>query len=122
MKIFTRKYPVGLALSGGAARGIAHLGVFRALNEKKIGVGIISGSSAGALAGAFFAEGFAPEEILSIISGKKFYDLVSFTSPRKGFFRVEGLKKILESHLKTRTSPLRLSFVQLISAREGLNT
>jgi NTE family protein len=101
MKLFSRKYSTGLALSGGAARGIAHLGVFQALNEKKIEVGIISGSSAGALAGAFFAEGFAPEEILSIISRKKFYELVSFASPRKGFFRVEGLKKILESHLKT---------------------
>ena len=59
-----RKYKYGLVMSGGAARGFAHLGVIKALQEKNIAPGIISGASAGALVAAFYADGFQPEEIL----------------------------------------------------------
>ena len=64
-----KKYDVGLVLSGGAARGLAHLGVLKALEEKGLKPGIISGVSAGAIAGAFYCDGFAPEEILNIYTG-----------------------------------------------------
>ena len=58
---------VGLALSGGAARGIAHLGVLKALDEIGIKINIISGVSSGAIAGVFYAAGFSPDEILKLI-------------------------------------------------------
>jgi NTE family protein len=49
-----KKYNIGLVLSGGGARGFAHLGVLQALNEAGIFPDIISGTSAGALAGVLY--------------------------------------------------------------------
>ncbi|MDR2628028.1 MAG: patatin-like phospholipase family protein, partial [Dysgonamonadaceae bacterium] len=62
--LFNRKpYSVGLALSGGGAKGFAHIGVFRALEEFGIRPDIIAGTSAGALMGALFADGYPAGEI-----------------------------------------------------------
>ena len=58
---------IGLALSGGGIRGVAHLGVMQALTDKGIKFSHISGTSAGAIAAAFFAQGYAPKETLNII-------------------------------------------------------
>jgi len=102
MKIFQKKFRTGLVLSGGAVRGIAHLGVLQALIEHKISINIISGASAGALAGALFSEGYSPFEILDIFSKKKFYEFVRISFPRSGFLKVDGLKKLLNKHLKTK--------------------
>lgn len=101
MKFFQKKFRTGIVLSGGAVRGIAHLGILQALVERNIRIDIISGTSAGALAGAFFSEGFSPAEILEIFSKKKLYDLVRISIPRSGLFKVEGLKKLLKKYLKT---------------------
>ena len=54
---FTKKYSVGFALSGGFIKGFAHLGAMQALLEHDIKPDILSGVSAGALAGAFYADG-----------------------------------------------------------------
>ena len=56
-----KKHNIGLVLSGGAARGFAHLGVLKALEEFGMKPDIISGVSAGAIAGALYADGFKPE-------------------------------------------------------------
>ena len=58
---------IGLVLSGGGARGIAHLGILKALQEKKVKISGISGCSAGAIVGAMFAAGYSPEHILEIV-------------------------------------------------------
>ena len=58
---------VGLVLSGGGARGIAHLGVLKALQEKKIKISGISGCSAGSIVGAMFAAGYSPDHIFEIV-------------------------------------------------------
>ena len=58
---------VGLVLSGGGARGIAHIGVIKALLEQGVQIDRISGTSAGAIVGALFAHGYPPDEILKII-------------------------------------------------------
>ena len=57
---------MGLALSGGAARGIAHVGVLRTLLQQSIPVDYVAGTSAGALVGAAFAAGMSIEEIEEI--------------------------------------------------------
>jgi NTE family protein len=102
MPFTTTKYKTGLVLSGGAVRGIAHLGVFQALEEKNIKIDIISGASAGALAGAFFAEGYHSMEILEIFLKKKIFEIITIAVPRTGLFKVDGLKKILRSQLRSR--------------------
>ena len=59
---------LGLALSGGGARGIAHLGVLAALDELALPVARLAGVSSGAIASVFYAAGFPPREILRLLS------------------------------------------------------
>ena len=97
-------YKLGLVLSGGGARGFAHAGILKALNEKKIYPDIISAVSAGAIVGALYADGHTPEEILEIFSrNDSFFKYVKLTVPRKSFFKVEGLRKNLSAYLKDKT-------------------
>ena len=97
-----KKYKVGLVLSGGAARGFAHLGVLKALEENGLKPGIISGVSAGAIAGAFYADGYTSEEILEIYIRRNLFDLVQITIPRTGFFKLSGMKKVLNKYLRAK--------------------
>ena len=58
---------IGVVLSGGGARGIAHIGVLRALEEYNIPIDFIGGTSFGALVAAFYASGYSVEEMQKII-------------------------------------------------------
>ena len=58
-----RGIQIGLALGGGAARGLAHLGVFKALEQHGIFVDMLAGTSAGAMTGTLYAAGFDPDFI-----------------------------------------------------------
>lgn len=58
---------VGLVLSGGGVRGLAHLGVIKALEEEQIPIDYITGTSAGALIGSLYAIGYTPEEIKQVL-------------------------------------------------------
>ncbi len=58
-----RRSPIGLALGGGGARGLAHIGVLKVFEEKAIPVNIIAGTSIGALVGGAYASGSTPDEI-----------------------------------------------------------
>lgn len=59
---------IGVSLSGGGARGIAHLGVLKALDEIGVPIHVLAGTSSGAIAAAFYAAGYAPDVILQIIT------------------------------------------------------
>ncbi|HET8829051.1 MAG TPA: patatin-like phospholipase family protein [Pelobium sp.] len=59
---------VGIVLSGGGIRGIAHLGVLKALKDKKVTIDAISGTSAGAIVGALYANDVDPYEALSVFN------------------------------------------------------
>jgi NTE family protein len=58
---------IGLVLSGGGARGLAHVGVIQVLEEMKIPIDYVAGTSMGAIVGAFYASGISPSEIEKII-------------------------------------------------------
>jgi NTE family protein len=68
----TQAQKVGLVLSGGAARGIAHIGVIKALEEHNIPVDFVAGTSMGAIVGAMYAMGYSPDEMISIIKSNDF--------------------------------------------------
>jgi len=72
---------VGIVLSGGGIRGIAHLGVLKALINAGIKISHISGTSAGSIVGAFYASGIDPEEGLEIFMKTK---LLRFIRPALG--------------------------------------
>lgn len=60
---------IGLVLSGGGARGAAHIGILKVLEELRIPVDVIAGTSMGAIVGAFYAAGSSPGEIEAMVSG-----------------------------------------------------
>lgn len=97
------KYNIGIVLSGGAARGFTHLGVLKALEEFHMKPDIISGVSAGAIAGALYADGFTPEEILEIYTHKNFFEFIQMTVPKTGFFKPTGLRETLKKNLRAST-------------------
>lgn len=63
---------VGLVLSGGGAKGIAHIGVIKALEENDIRIDCVAGTSAGAIVGSLYSCGWSPEEILSLFTSDSF--------------------------------------------------
>lgn len=63
---------VGLVLSGGGAKGIAHVGLIKALEENNIPIDYISGTSIGAIVGGLYAIGYSPEEMLELFGSEKF--------------------------------------------------
>lgn len=63
---------VGLVLSGGGAKGIAHIGVIKALEEHGIPFDCVAGTSAGAIVGSLYSCGWTPEEILGLFTSKSF--------------------------------------------------
>lgn len=63
---------VGLVLSGGGAKGMAHIGVIRALEENGIPIDYIAGTSMGAVIGSLYAMGYSPDEMQTLISSDDF--------------------------------------------------
>ena len=93
---------VGLALSGGGARGFAHIGVWRAMEELGVRPDIISGTSAGAITGAMFASGYSAAEVMDFFKERKLLDFARPTMSRTGLMSLSGLERHLEEFLKAR--------------------
>ena len=74
-----KKYTWGLVLSGGGARGFAHAGALKAIEEANIRPEVISGTSAGSIVGALYAAGYTPDQILGFFLKKKIRDFIRFT-------------------------------------------
>jgi NTE family protein len=98
-----KQYKIGLVLSGGGARGFAHLGVMQALNDAGIFPDVISGTSAGALAGVLYADGNTPKEIFQIMNSGSRLDFMRPVMPREGLLQIGGIIKILKATLKAKT-------------------
>ncbi|WP_338874863.1 patatin-like phospholipase family protein [Spirosoma sp. SC4-14] len=90
---------IGLVLSGGGARGIAHLGVIKALNEMGIGFDQIAGTSAGAVTGALLAQGYSPEESLKIIESSPFLRRLRPAWSRMGLLRLDTIVDIYRKYI-----------------------
>jgi NTE family protein len=97
-----KKYKIGLVLSGGAARGLAHAGVLQALEEEGLRPDIISGVSAGAIIGALYADGFTPKQMLSMFLERGMLSFVKPAMPRQGLLRLSGLEEVLIENLRAK--------------------
>lgn len=86
---------IGLALSGGGARGAAHLGVLRVLEREHIPVDVVSGVSAGSLTGALFCAGVPFDDMLTALRDFSWRKITSLTMPVHGLFSFENLEKYL---------------------------
>ncbi len=91
---------IGIVLSGGAVRGLAHIGALKALQEKGIKPSVVSGVSAGAIVGAFYCSGYTPEEMEKIALETNFLQYVKPAMPKKSFFYLNHFEKFLDKYLK----------------------
>jgi NTE family protein len=86
---------VGLALSGGFARGIAHIGVLRVLEEHHIPIDVIAGTSVGALIGAAYASGTTLDEMERQAKETRFTDFGRWTLSRVGLASNQKIEEFL---------------------------
>lgn len=90
---------IGLTLSGGGFRGVAHLGVLKYILEMGITPGIISGASVGSLIGAFIAQGYAPDEVLQLSKKEKLFSYSDFFTSRGGMFSTMVFEKLIKKYI-----------------------
>jgi NTE family protein len=97
---------IGFAMGSGAAFGYALIGMLRVLEREGITPDVISGTSMGALIGAFYAAGISSkdlEDIACSITRKRLIGMADFIIPRTGIIRGNGILKFLRSYLGDRT-------------------
>lgn len=86
---------IGIALGGGGARGIAHIGVLRALEENDIKVSYISGTSIGALVASYYAFGKSIDDISEIGEELNFTSVIGLSLQKRGLFSTRSLEKMI---------------------------
>lgn len=102
---------IGLALGGGAAKGFAHIGAIKALEENGIKAKIVTGTSAGSLVGSLYAYGYTPDQLLQISSQLDELNLADFTLSSNGILKGNRLQQFVDSKVKnTPLQKLQLKF------------
>lgn len=94
-----RRKNIGLALGGGAVFGAAHVGVLRAIEEKKIEISYISGTSIGALVAALWAFGIGWEKIAALAKDTKWLDISSLSLSKFGILSNKGIRKFINENI-----------------------
>lgn len=88
---------IGLVLSGGGVRGMAHIGLIKAMRERDIEAAVVSGTSIGALVGALYANGNSVEEMLDFFKKTPLFQYSFFTINKPGFIDTERYTKIFKN-------------------------
>lgn len=89
------KVKIGLALGGGFARGMAHIGVLQALEANHIPIDLIAGTSAGSLVGAMYSAGLDPGLLAQVAEHMNWRALVRLRLRRDGLLDAEGLERFI---------------------------
>lgn len=99
MKLNPFNTRIGLALGGGAAKGIAHVGVLKAFEEEQIAIHCISGTSVGALVASYHAFGQPAASILTIGSTLNLSKILNFTLQSGGLFSTKAIREMIHEDL-----------------------
>jgi len=115
---------IGLALGGGFARGIAHIGVLKVLEEEQIPIRLVAGTSVGALIGAAYCSGLSTAELEEVARRVRFKTFARWTLSRHGFATNQRMIGFLNSVLKLKSFeelrlPLAVTATDLITG-EGV--
>ena len=90
---------IGIAFSGGGARGLGHLGMLKALEEYDIKPDVMSGTSAGSIVATMYSYGYSPEEILEIVKKTKVFSSLKPSLSLKGLLSINSLGNILKKYM-----------------------
>ncbi|HLJ88187.1 MAG TPA: patatin-like phospholipase family protein [Candidatus Angelobacter sp.] len=99
----SRRPLIGLALGGGFARGLAHIGVLKVIEREKIPIDFIAGTSVGSVIGASFASGMSATEMEEIASQVRFKDFSRWSFSRLGLFSNDKMTVFLKKILRCKT-------------------
>ena len=98
-----RENSVGIAFSGGGARGFSHIGVLMAFERFGIRPDIMSGVSAGAIASVLYGNGLSPKDMIACFTeASKMGDFTEWSLPKEGFMKLDRFGKLLESWLSVK--------------------
>lgn len=112
---------IGLALGSGGARGFAHLGVIKVLQEEKIPIDMIAGSSMGSLVGAMYCAGHEIEDLYRLANTFRSKFFLDITVPRMGFISGEKIKQFVklfthQKHIEDLKIPLSIVATDIVKA------
>lgn len=113
----TRKYNIGIALSGGGVRGFAHIGALRALEDVGIKPDIIAGVSAGSIVAAFYASGMNADEIFNLLGNIDMSKFLQIDISKSGLLKLDKFKNFLDKHLPVKNIE-QLSIPTIIAATD----
>ncbi|MEL7249544.1 MAG: patatin-like phospholipase family protein [Bacteroidota bacterium] len=99
--MYKNRVRIGLSLSGGGARGFAHVGALQALLEAGIEPDAVAGASAGSVVAALYAAGFTPPEMQQFIKESNFLRFVKLGIPSGGLSKLTYLRDRLEAVIQT---------------------
>ena len=94
---------IGVALGGGFARGMAHIGVLKVLEEEGIPISIVAGTSVGALIGAAYCSGLSIEDLEKVARSVRFTTFARWTVSRYGFASNDRMVTFLTRTLRVKT-------------------
>lgn len=101
---FRKEIPIGLALSGGATHGAAHIGVLQVLEREGIHPRFLAGTSAGAIIGGAYCAGIPVDEIQRLFLKLEWPDLLKLTlKPKLSFFDAQPMEEFLKAVIGERT-------------------
>jgi NTE family protein len=118
---------IGLALGGGFARGLAHIGVLKVFEEEGIPVDFIAGTSVGSVIGASYASGVSAKELGEIAGLVRFKDFSRWTLSRFGLFSNDKMGDFLHKVLRCKTFeelriPLAVATTDIITGEPAVFT
>lgn len=87
---------IGVALGGGAAKGLAHIGVLKAFEEDGVNIHCISGTSIGALVASYYAFGKPIDDIMNIGAELRLNKVINFTFKKRGMFTTDVIRDFIE--------------------------
>lgn len=122
-----RRPKLGLALGGGFARGLAHIGVFKVLEEEQIPIDFLAGTSVGSVVGAGYASGISAKELEEIAHLVRFKDFSRWTFSRFGLFSNDKMSIFLGKILRCKTFedlkiPLAVAATDIITGEAAVFT
>ncbi|PIE43771.1 MAG: patatin [Gammaproteobacteria bacterium] len=114
---------IGLALGGGAARGLAHIGVLKAFEEEGIKISYLSGTSIGALVASYYAFGKSIDELMRIGANLHLKKVINFTLKKRGVFSTAGIRELIERDIgdvciEQARLPLAICTTDIVSGKQ----